>query len=103
MGYEMMMEIFIQMEWTVKVQEYYYEKFKEENRENSRFTNFMDYFNYWCDKFSGTEHSDKYILKNFRDNLPDRIQANLYNFISEQIKRFHFHSSFDFCFSILIG
>ncbi|KAK7605131.1 hypothetical protein V9T40_006989 [Parthenolecanium corni] len=77
MGYETMKNIFIQIEWTVEVQEYYYEKFKEENRENSRFTNFLDYFHYWCDKLSRTDHSDRYILKHFGDNLPDRIQAKI--------------------------
>ncbi|KAK7602297.1 hypothetical protein V9T40_009738 [Parthenolecanium corni] len=77
LGYERMRSIFLQMEWTIEVQEFYYDCFRKENRENSRFTNFLDYYNHWCDKLSGTKHSDAYVLKHFRDNLPDRIQAKI--------------------------
>lgn len=77
MGYQKMKEIFIVEEWTTEVQEYYYKEFTKQSRNNSSYTNFLDYFNYWCEKFVGTRHGEVYILEQFRNNLPDRIQAKI--------------------------
>lgn len=77
MGYFRMKQIFVEMEWTIEVQEFYYEEFKKENRDNSKFVNFLDYVNYRTEKLEGTEYSERYIVERFRNNLPDRIQAKI--------------------------
>lgn len=76
MSYRKMREIFKTREWTTEVRDLYYTQFIEENRDNSKFTNFLDYFNYWIRKLDGTRYGEKNIVDRLRENLPARIRVN---------------------------
>lgn len=77
MPYNQMRDIFETQEWNYTCKELYYEEFKKTNKDNSRHSNFVQYFNYWADRFEDTKHDQGFIIDKFRNNLPERFQSDI--------------------------
>lgn len=77
MGYERMADIFVKMEWTIEVQVLFYQQFMDSNRENTEFTNFGDFYQYWRRKLDGIDFADKFFIEHFWNNMPTRVQARV--------------------------
>jgi len=88
MGYKRMSAIFLQLEWTMEVQNLFYLQFLQANQRNTPYSNFLDFFNYWRERIRGVKVGDGYVIEHFRNNMPTRVQMKVDVTTVKTLKRF---------------
>ena len=88
MGYKRMAKIFLQLEWTMEVQNLFYLQFLQANQRNTPYSNFLDFYNYWKERIKGVKVGDGYVIEHFRNNMPTRVQMKVNIDTVKTLKKF---------------
>ena len=84
-----MEQIFLQMEWTNAVQLRFFNEFKPATKDNTKYINFLDFYNHWRERLHDVDVGHNYIIEYFRNNLPTRVQLLVDLNKVKKLEQFH--------------